>query len=119
MASGMMRCIIDNLLEDKEGDQNTSKYPRTKDFFDYGTLLLQKAIENNDYIDAFDEFSERMVKALNNLIKSGPVYRSLSAKREIMWSSFHLFRLSSDYCKIWEDLLKKLNLQIQDRLFHQ
>ena len=117
MASGIVRCAISSVFEEKELH---SGYPRMEGTRVLGKLILERITESNDSIDCFDVFSEKLVSSLNELLKYSSHYRSLSAKREKMWSSFHQFRISKEYSKMWDEFFKSVDLHNhQDKLLQQ
>ena len=58
MASGIVRCAISSVFEEKELH---SGYPRMEGTKVQGKLTLERITETNDSIDCFDVFSEKLV----------------------------------------------------------
>ena len=109
--------VILSVFEEKELH---SGYPRMEGTRVLGKFLLERITESNDSIDCFDVFREKLVSSLNEPLKSSSQYRSLSANREKMWSSFHLFRISKEYHKMWDEFFKSVDLNDhQDKLLQQ
>lgn len=115
MASGMLRCSISSVIEDKELQLDS---PRLCDLRELGSNILKKITEEEIKMTAFDEFSSELVSTLQSIFTPQKTYRSSEAKRTKYWTNFHQVRIMK-LTKIWSKFLSAIHIEANDQLFQQ
>ena len=69
-------------------------------------------------VTAFDKYSTSLLCVLKSAFDNTRIYRSPATKRQKLWSDFHQLRVKR-LPKIWEELFKALNLQVDDPFLQQ
>ena len=78
-------------------------------------ILTKASVEE----ETLDKFSEGMLKYLTEEVRSvADKYKCTSKKREYLWSMFHKIRIRTSF-QAWSELLKKLDITIDDPLLEQ
>ena len=115
MASGIVRCAINAVLEDRNLDLESS---RIKFLKIVGAELLKKSTEGGT--DAFEKFSTQLNDMLESTCQSCTRYRSHAAKRNKMWCAFHKIAVSdTGLLEIWKGLFTSLSVKCDDQLLAQ
>jgi len=115
MASGMTRCAISAVLEDEELKVNSPRIERLKRL---GSTVLERVIAGDAEMTAFDEFSTNLLSLLRGLFQPANVCRSVSTKREKLWTSFHQICIRQ-LPEVWEQLFSSLAIEYDDDLLQQ
>jgi len=110
MASGMNRCAISAVLEDEELRVNSSRIECLKRL---GNTVLERVIAGDAEMTAFDEFSTNLLSLLRGLFQPANVYRSVSTKREKLWTSFYQICLRQ-LPEVWEQLFSSLAIEYDE-----
>ena len=87
MASGVVRCAICLVIEDRNLELQSSRIKYLKSL---GADLLQKITGDDTMVAAFDKFSVKLNDKIELICQSCASYRSYAAKREKMWCAFEL-----------------------------
>ena len=115
MASGVVRCAICSVIEDRNLELESSRIKYLKSL---GADLLQKITEDDTMVAAFDNFSVELNDKIELICQSCTSYRSYAAKREKMWCAFHRIAVS-ELPEIWNGLFSSLGLNYDDQLLLQ
>ena len=79
-------------------------------------ILTKASVEQ----EAMDKFSVDMLTYLRDEVKSvADMYKGSNKKREHLWSMFHKVRMGTELPSLWNDLLGKLGITIDDSLLEQ
>ena len=92
--------------------------PRSEKLHKLGEIILERVTAGDAEMTLFDNFSAKLLGILKGLLQSTTACRSLSAKREKLWCLFHQARLLT-LPKIWEILLRALDIPYDDDLLQQ
>ena len=115
MSSGIVRCAISTVLEKKAMMLDST---RVKDYKKVGQDILEKIVLGEAEVTAFDTFSTTLLCVFKSPFDHTRTYRSPGTKRQKLWSEFHQLRVKR-LPKIWEQLFKALDLQVDDPFLQQ
>ena len=114
MSSGLVRCALHAVLEERELQVNSSRMETAKAL---GRNILEKATSGEAEMTAFDVLSVELTTCLRSIFQRDSAYRSSAARREKFWIAFHQLRLS-EIPKIWDRFLSSQQMQ-SDKLLQQ
>ena len=114
MSSGLVRCALHAVLEERELQVNSSRMETAKAL---GRNILEKATSGEAEMTAFDVLSVELTTCLRSIFQHDSAYRSSAARREKFWIAFHQLRLS-EIPKIWDRFLSSQQMQ-SDKLLQQ
>ena len=115
MASGILRCSISSVIEDKELQLDS---PRLCELKELRSNILKKITEEERTMTAFDEFGTELISTLNSIFTPHKAYRSSEAKRTKYWSGFHQVRVTK-LPKLWTKFLSAIHIEANDQLLQQ
>ena len=83
-------------------------------------ILDKQKLKEPEILACFEKFSSELVNYFQSEIKSSTArLRSLSSKKERLWSLFHRIRMKDCLTLMWETLATKLNVSDNDPLLKQ
>ena len=105
MASGQVRACLSSVLTDSTF---TGHSQRSKEALEQVQHLLGKISEESN-LDSYDEFSLRLLEALERLCSTAS--STTRRLREQLWRQFHAIRLT-ELCDIWKQFLDGLKFNL-------
>ena len=115
MASGLVRCALYAVLEDKELQMTSTRIDGLKEL---GKSILEKIVKGESEMAAFDAFSSELTTALRSILHTSVTYRSSAAERGAAWRTFHQVRLSK-LPELWDSFLSEIKIEASDQLLQQ
>ena len=115
MASGLVRCALCAVLEDKELQMTSSRIDSLKEL---GKSILERIVKGEAEITAFDAFSSELTTVLRSILHTSVTYRSSTAERGAVWRIFHQVRLSK-LPGLWDSFLAEIRIEASDQLLQQ
>ncbi len=116
MASGLVRCAVSSTLEEADLQLRTVRLEKARET---GKLVLEKSMDGEAGMTAFDKFSEELTSSIYGLFDPKAKYRSAATKREKLWLAFHVKLRISELPKIWSCYLSAVKIKNEDQLFQQ
>lgn len=110
MAAETVKSAILSVIE-----KTPSEAPRSKKLREWSQEILAQSDR-----ECFEKFSTEMVVYLQDVVSStAKPYKLTSSKREHLWTKFHCIRMKGKLPSLWDELVKKMNINVTDSLLQQ
>ena len=114
MATGIVRAAILSTI-----DKTPSLSPRSSKMKEKAQEIVAKASVGEIEMEAMDKFCLDILTYFRDKVSVANRCKGYNRKREHLWSTFHKLRMDKHLLSLWNDLLSKLCISVDDPLLEQ